>query len=91
LLYVWLHLGYASDHLGCENVAKVCKGLASSLLLLIVSHDELDELSSVDIWVARSLNELNELVWDMCGETARCACELEEILDEVFTVQLLGM
>jgi hypothetical protein len=89
LFNIRLHLGYASDHLRCENIAEVCKGLTSSLLLLIVSHDQFHELSSVNIWVARSLDELNEFVWYVCWKASRRACEVEEILDKVFTVQSL--
>jgi hypothetical protein len=55
--------------------------------LLVVSHDELHEFSSVDIWVARSFDELDELVWDVCWKASGRAREVEEILDEVFTVE----
>lgn len=68
LLDLVSNLGNPSHHSLTENVAKLRKSFTAPLVLLIVSHNQLHEFSSVDVWVPRALDVLDDFLWNVGGE-----------------------
>lgn len=70
-VHVLADLGYRAGHLLAEDVAELGEGVTAALELLVVSHDQLDELAGVDVRVARVLDVLDDFQWEMRGQSSR--------------------
>lgn len=70
MLHIIPNIRNSNHQLFRKNVAEARKGFRSALLLLIVSHDQLDELPSVDVRVPRLLDILDQFNRDVRRESA---------------------
>lgn len=72
LLHIRSNFWNATHHLPSQDVSELPERLAPPLQLLVVAHHQLNELAGVDVRVARLLNVLYDIEWQMGGQTAGC-------------------